>query len=124
MRSRKRNSFVSRALLTLTALVISGVILFIAGCSQGKWKDGTYTGEAAGNNGPVKVSVTVKAGKISSVEVVEHKETPVLSDPAISQIPKSVVKKQTWEVDSVSGATRTSDAIKNAVKNALENAAK
>ena len=50
--------------------------------------NGVYEGSANGMGGAVKVAVTVEDGKISDVEVLEHKETAGISDPAIEQIPR------------------------------------
>lgn len=83
-------------------------------------KDGTYTGEAKGMNDVVKVEVTVKDGKISSVEIKEHKESAGISDPAIKEIPTKIVNAQSTKVDGITGATITSKAIKEAVENALK----
>ena len=80
---------------------------------------GTYTAEANGNNGPVKVSVTVSADAITAVEVTEHAETPGLSDPAISNIPAAIVEHQSLAIDTVSGATNTSNAILTAAAEAI-----
>jgi uncharacterized protein with FMN-binding domain len=99
-------------------------VVILSGCGGSKWEDGTYTGEGQGNNGPVKVEVTVEGGKITEVSVIEHQETPVLSDGAIEQIPQSIVENQSLEVDTVAGATVTSQAIINAVEAALEAASK
>ncbi len=111
-----------KKVLTIASFII--MLLVLSGCISGKYTDGTYVGQADGNNGAVKVSVVVKGGKIDSVSVTEHNETPSLSDPAIKGTPESIVKKQTWEVDAVSGATNTSKAIMEAVKAALEPAVK
>lgn len=81
--------------------------------------DGTYTGEANGMGGAVPVTVTVEGGKITAIEVGEHKETPGISDPAIAQMPQAIIDAQSIEVEAVAGATITSDAIKTAVANAL-----
>ncbi|HHV78551.1 MAG TPA: RnfABCDGE type electron transport complex subunit G [Firmicutes bacterium] len=83
-------------------------------------KDGTYEGEGQGMNGSIKVSVTVKGGKITEVKILEHKETPIISDPALSRIPEAIIAKQSTSVDAVTGATFTSKGIMEAVKNALQ----
>jgi len=119
---RSIHSIGRKVLLALVILSVAAMVL--TGCKGGKYKDGTYQGEAQGNNGPVKVTVTVSGGKITKVTVDEHEETPQISDAAIQQVPESIVKKQTWEVDTVAGATYTSNAIKEAVRKALEGAAK
>lgn len=89
---------------------------------EGKFKAGTYTGTAQGNNGDVTVEVTLSADKIEKVEVTEHKESAGISDAAIANIPATIVESQSLNVDTVSGATHTSDAILDAVKAALTEA--
>lgn len=59
-------------------------------------------------NDGLKVKVTATADKIEKVEIVEHKETAGISDPA-----------NKIKVDGETGATYTSDGIKAAVKQAL-----
>ena len=81
----------------------------------GIYTPGTYTGTAAGKNGDVKVEVTFSANAIDSVKVVEHSETAGISDGAIENIPAAIVENQSLAVDTVSGATITSDAILKAV---------
>ena len=81
--------------------------------------NGVYEGSANGMGGAVKVAVTVEDGKISDIEVLEHKETAGISDPAIEQIPQAIVEAQSTDVEAVTGATVTSEAIKEAVAAAL-----
>ena len=88
----------------------------------GIYTPGTYTGTAAGKNGDVKVEVTFSANAIDSVKVVEHSETAGISDGAIENIPTAIVENQSLAVDTVSGATITSDAILNAVADAVAQA--
>ncbi len=85
-------------------------------------KDGSYTGTGRGNNGSVKVSVTVSGGAITAVNVTEHAETTGISDPAIERIPAAIVADQSVAVDTVSGATNTSNAILTAVKDCITQA--
>ena len=81
--------------------------------------DGVYTAAGTGMGGDVNVTVTVEGGKIVSVEVGTHNETPGISDPAIEKIPVAIVEAQSADVAAVSGATVTSEAIKAAVAAAL-----
>lgn len=111
---KKNISLILLVLLLATALVGCG-------SKDAGLKDDTYTGQATGMD-TVKVEVTVADGKISKVEVVEHNETEGFCEPAIEQIPGAIVEKNSTEVDTVSGATVTSNAIKKAVDNALEGA--
>ena len=81
-------------------------------------KDGEYTASAEGYEGPITVKVVIKEGKIFSVEVLSHNETPEYYEMA-KKILQTIVEKNTFNVDSISGATVTSDAIKVAVYKAL-----
>ncbi|WP_314837490.1 FAD-dependent oxidoreductase [Solobacterium moorei] len=109
------NNYAKIALSSLMALSL-------VACSGGKYKAGTYTGVAAGRNGDVKVEVTVSANKIESVKVVEQQETESIAAEALTTVPEAIVKNQSANVDTVSGATITSKAIIEAAKNALEQA--
>ncbi len=64
-----------------------------------------------GHNGEISVEVTLTDGAITDVKVVSHSETAGISDPAIEQVPKEIVAKNSAEVDAVSGATATSEGI-------------
>ena len=83
---------------------------------------GVYTAQANGNNGPVTVEVEVSDAEILSVKVTEHAETAGLSDTPIERIPAKIVEGQTLAVDTVSGATNTSNAILEAAEDALAQA--
>lgn len=67
---------------------------------------------------------TIKGVKvnISKVEILDSKDTAGISDAAIEKLPEMIVSKNSPEVDSISGATSTSDAIKEAVTEALKQA--
>lgn len=83
---------------------------------------GVYTAQANGNNGPVTVEVEVSDAEILNVKVTEHAETAGLSDTPIERIPAKIVEGQTLAVDTVSGATNTSNAILKAAEDALAQA--
>ena len=103
----------------ILSVVLVMVMLSVSVSALADWTAGTYTGTAEGKNGPVTVQVAVSGSEILSVEVTEHQETPGLSDPAIEQIPEAIVSGQTLNVDTVTGATVTSEAILTAVTDAL-----
>ena len=63
------------ALTLCLAMALTGSFALAAGYTAG-----TYTAEAAGNNGPVKVSVTVTADAIAEIVVTEHAETAGAAD--------------------------------------------
>ncbi len=78
---------------------------------DGTYKPGTYTASAQGNNGPVELSVTFSEDAITEITIGEHAETQGLSDPAFEKIPAAIVQYQSLGVDTISGATYTSNAI-------------
>ncbi|WP_394238373.1 FMN-binding protein [Niallia oryzisoli] len=110
-----------------TTSAIIGTVFVLFGCSSGgssKWTDGEYEGNAEGMHGDMAVKVSIEGGEISKVDIVKHNESPGVSDGAIEQIPKSIVEKQSTEVDTVTGATSSSKTIITAVNDALSKAEK
>ncbi len=77
-------------------------------------------GTAAGRNGPVDVEVVTDGNEIFSVKVLNHTETDGIGTVAVDELPAAIVDQQSILVDSISGATVTSDAIKAAVADALK----
>lgn len=89
--------------------------------AEGEYEDGTYQGVGTGYRGDVKVEVVVKDHQITTVTVLSHVDDTSFFNRAKSLI-DAIIKQQTWEVDSVSGATYSSRGIKQAVENALTGA--
>jgi uncharacterized protein with FMN-binding domain len=85
-----------------------------------EFRDGDYTGSARGYKGPVEVKVTVKDGKIDGVEIVRTRENRPRN--AQKAVPQRIVAAQSVLVDAVSGATVTSNAIREAAARALNEA--
>lgn len=85
--------------------------------------DGNYEATVDGQEGPLTVSVTIAGGVISAVEVVENHETASVGGPALDTIPNAMVQANSPDVDSVSGATLTSQRLRDAVVACLEQAA-
>ena len=102
------------------------VAMLLTMCSFAMAEAGTYTGvgdSAIGGKGAIEVSVTVdENGAVTDVQVTKNGDTPGISDPAIETIPSRIVAAQSANVDSVSGATMTSEAIKMAVLDAVTTA--
>lgn len=119
--------------IVLSILLIMSMLLGIAGCTAAEkpdntqnenavYKAGTYTATAKGHNGDVKVEVVFNDTSIVSVKVLEHAETGGIGDIAIERISGEIVSGQTLAVDSVTGATYTSDAILAAVEDCVKQA--
>ena len=95
--------------------------------TTGSYKDGTYTGSAKGHDStvPVTVTVTVENGNISRIDVTKQNETEGYWATAIAIIEKLLGlgnDSDVNDVKTISGATQSSTAIKEAVQNALKNA--
>ena len=80
----------------------------------------TYTGTAQGI-GEVSVTLTVEDGKITAAEVVGESETKGIGyEPcADGTYADAIVAAQGVDFDSISGATVTSNAVKDAAKKAM-----
>lgn len=105
-----------KQLSKITILIVATVLLLSMGVLA--WNDGIYSGEAQGHNGPIKVEVTIVDGLINNIAILEHQETPYLSDAGF-EVVNDIIAKQSLEVDAISGATVTSEAVVVAVQNAL-----
>lgn len=80
--------------------------------------DGTYRAASPGFAGQVHVEVTVRSGRIESVQVTDHKEKQFYT--ALTETPRKIIEKQTVKgVDATTSATITSEAIINATAKAL-----
>lgn len=91
---------------------------------NGNYNPGVYVATSEGRNGPMKVNVTFSETAITGVVVIEHSETAGIGDAAIETLPGKIVRRQTVDVDSVAGATITSEAIKQAVADCIAQASK
>lgn len=109
---------VMSALLCMVMLCTSCCVAEVAAAFQ----PGTYTATVDGRNGPLTVEVEFSAAAIEKVTVLEHQETEVISDGAIAKIPGAIVDAQSVKVDSISGATITSEAIVMAVSDCIAQA--
>lgn len=83
------------------------------------YMDGVYEGTGTGFGGDVVVSVTVEDGVISDVQVVSgENETPEYLEAAKALL-EDIVKEQSAEVDTVTGATLSSNGILEGTRAAL-----
>lgn len=84
---------------------------------------GDYEGTADGFGGEVTVIVTLdEQATIIQIETEAANETADIGGQAAPKIAEAIVEHQSVNVDAVSGATRTSEAVKAAVSSALEDA--
>ncbi len=100
----------------ISLLLAAGLLPLLTGCTA---RADQRTGEAEGYGGTLKVAVTMDGEDITRVEVTEHNETQGVGTRAIEALPTAIEEADSIDVDSVSGATITSEAIKQAVSQAM-----
>lgn len=111
-------------------MILCFVVLLLSACSNTPtqslnthtFQDGTYTATASGYGGQFQVEVILQNDQIKDILVKEHNETPSIGGVALEQMIDKMKKNNKYDVDTISGATKTSQALKNAVMSAMEKA--
>lgn len=109
-------------LLAATSIVVA------TGCSAvgsgDTAKTGTFEGKGTGYGGELVLQVETEGEKIKDIKLVsDHESSPVIKR-AFPVIKDRIIEAQTPVVDSVSGATFSSFAVKKAVAEAMKEAGK
>jgi uncharacterized protein with FMN-binding domain len=92
--------------------------------TEALYEDGTYQGQAKGYGGQIVMEVDIKNGKIAEIRNIEaEKEDSAYFQPALA-LTERIIKKQSTDIDTVSGATFSSKGILGAVDEALRKAEK
>lgn len=82
--------------------------------------DGTYEVETKGMYDGLKLAVTFAEGKITDIQVIASSETEAISAAAFERVPQAIIDNNSVLVDTVGGATMTSNGIIAGVKAAIE----
>lgn len=89
----------------------------------GDLSDGSFTGSAVGYSGDdIEIEVTVENESIVDIELLDHQDTEDIMEKAWNELPDRIIDAQSLDVDTVSGATYSSEGILEAVDEALEKA--
>ena len=109
----------------ILALALAGALMLSLAACGGKdepaeaiYTPGTYEGTAQGFGGTVTAKVTVDANAITDVVLEGPNETESIGGAALADLAEQV-KEKGADIDGVSGATLTSNAVKEAVGKAL-----
>ena len=86
---------------------------------------GTYTGDAVETQwGTVQVQITVENGQITSSDAIqypnENRHDQQINAYAIPQLNAAVVEAQSASIDTISGATVTSDGYLQSLQSAID----
>ncbi|WP_051671316.1 FMN-binding protein [Oribacterium sp. P6A1] len=77
------------------------------------------SGSAEGFGGTITVTLKMKGDDIIEASILGNDESPEIGGKALSELEKQLVEKDGFEIDGVSGATYTSEGVRNATKDAL-----
>lgn len=84
---------------------------------------GTYEASTSGHNGTVTIRTTFSEDAITDIEVVTSYESQGVSDKALyTELPESIIENQSLAVDTIAGATISSNAMLRAVSDCVEQA--
>ena len=87
----------------------------------GNFQNGIYTGTGEGYRGKVTVTVKVADGKITELILDDYADDKSYMERAKNRIFQEMISRQNTDVDTVSGATYSSNGLIEAVNKALEN---
>ena len=103
----------------LLSVICIAVIIISSQMENAGLKTGTGVADGYGGKDSISVTVSVKDGKIASVNASGPKETQGIGSIAIEKMPGEMVKANSINVDGVSGATVSSTGILKAAELAL-----
>ena len=86
------------------------------------YKAGTYTATAENDIGSVVVEMTFSADAITDVSIDASSQTKGIGQEAAQPLQEAILKAQSADVDGYTGATLTSDAIKQAAADCIAQA--
>ncbi len=84
------------------------------------WPQGSYAFSARGKQSDVTVTMAFSDGSIQSIDIDASGETAGYGERAASVLKESILSEQTADVDTVSGATKTSKAILKAAGSCIQ----
>ena len=94
-------------------------VLSLASLEGATLKDGTWRETALGYSGDIKLTVKIDGGRIADINA-QHQEK--IDQNACVILPKRIIEKQSLQVDGISGATVTKDALMSGTLRALQQA--
>jgi len=121
-----------KAVLSVAGIALVFMLaIFATGCggnaaNASKYIAGTYEGEGSGFGGKINVNLTVNDSEITDVEVTHENESDGIPGKTAVEdgtFAEQIKTAQGSDIDGVSGATYTTNGVKEAVDEALEKAA-
>ena len=109
----------SAAFALSSAMLIMSVPISV-NAEETQYADGTFEGSGKGHVDTIVLDVTIANGKIVDIKTKQHNETPEYWEMAVPDMYNNIINKGDTAVDTISGATDSSNGIKDAVNQALE----
>ncbi|MDO5301557.1 MAG: ABC transporter substrate-binding protein [Tissierellia bacterium] len=116
-------------------MILGGLLLLLTACgpqtktegnaqqSAAPFAGGSYTATAPAYHDSLEVQLEVDDQKqMTALSVVSHQESEGIGTVAVDRLPEAILEGQSLEVEAISGATITSDAIVAAAADALTQA--
>ncbi len=119
-----RREFLKGSLASAASLAMAGVglgALSTSASAEGIYAPGTYSASAVGM-GNVTVTATFDESSIVDVVLDVSEETPAIGQAAAEELTAQVLAAQSAEIDGVSGASLTTNAVKLALANCIAQA--
>ena len=86
------------------------------------FKPGTYTAKAYGNISDIELECTFSETALTDVKIVGQNETPALFSQVENELIPAILDNQAGGVDSITGATNSSRAVKEAIADCVAQA--
>jgi len=118
-----RRNFLKGTLAGAAAVTMAGLGVDKLARAEGIYTPGTYSASAKGIASDVTVTMTFDENAITDVQIDVSGETPGIGADIGKQMEEAILSGQTPDVDTVSGATVTSDAIRTAAAACISQAA-
>lgn len=130
MKKISRKNFLKLASATVMSGITAGALTACggtgaassAGSSAAKYTPGTYTATANGM-GPITMTATFDENSITDIQLDLSSETDSIGQAAGEELVQQLLDAQSSTIDGVSGATITSDAVKQCMNDCITQAA-
>ena len=118
-----RREFLRGSAITIGAVAASTLVPGLGEeAARGTYIPGTYSAISKGIQSDVSVTMTFDAETIMDVQIDVSGETPGIGTEIADQMREAILAAQSGEVDAVSGATVSSQAVQDAVNNCIAQA--
>lgn len=103
-----------RSIISIVLLVVVSLFVMMTVASAE-----SFVGSASGYGGSIRVTVEVVNGKIANITASGKGETEGIGSVAVEKLAVAMMEAKTWDVDTITGATITSNAMKEAAQKAM-----